>query len=104
MELQGKVAVITGGSGGIGQAMAKAFLAQGARAVVLADLSEAAVKAAAAELGCEGYACNVTDEAQVRALVEKVLADHGQIDLFCSNAGASARADGPLLEASNEIW
>lgn len=104
MELQGKVAVITGGSGGIGQAMAKAFLTQGARAVVLADLSEVAVKAAAAELDCDGYACDVTDEAQVHALVEKVLADHGSIDLFCSNAGASARADGPLLEASNEIW
>ena len=50
MELQGKVAVITGGSGGIGQAMAKAFLAEGARAVVLADLSGEAVQAAAALL------------------------------------------------------
>jgi len=45
MELIDRVAVITGGSGGIGRAMAKAFLAQGARAVVLADLSETAVKA-----------------------------------------------------------
>lgn len=104
MELQDKVAVITGGSGGIGRAMAKAFLAEGARAVVLADLDADAVAAAAAEIGCSGRACDVTDEAQVAALVDAVLADHGRIDLFCSNAGAAARADGPLLEASNDLW
>ena len=48
MDLQGKVAVVTGGSGGIGQAMAKAFLANGASTVVLADLHADAVEAAAA--------------------------------------------------------
>ena len=52
MEMQNRVAVITGGSGGIGKAMAKAFLAEGARAIVLADLNQQAVDAAAEELGC----------------------------------------------------
>jgi NAD(P)-dependent dehydrogenase (short-subunit alcohol dehydrogenase family) len=104
MELRDKVAVITGGSGGIGQAMAKAFLAQGARAVVIADLDPEAVGAAADALGCEGQVCDVTDEAQVVALADGVLAKHGRIDLFCSNAGATGRADGPLLEAGNDIW
>ena len=65
MELNGKVAVITGGSGGIGRAMARAFLAEGAKAVMLADLDAAAVASAARELGCDGMACDVTDEAQV---------------------------------------
>lgn len=102
MELRDKVAVITGGSGGIGRAMARAFLDEGARAVVLADLSEEAVQAAAGELGCDGVACDVTDEKQVAALVETTLARYGQIDLFCSNAGAGG--PGLLTDAANEVW
>ena len=70
MELNDKVAVITGGSGGIGQAMARAFLAQGAHAVVIADLDEARVQRSAAEIGCDGTTCDVTDEAQVKKLVD----------------------------------
>jgi len=102
MELKDRIAVITGGSGGIGQAMARAFLAEGANAVVLADLSQEAVDAAAASIGCEGVACDVTDEEQISALVDSVLARHGRIDLFCSNAGASA--GGLLTDAANEVW
>ncbi len=102
MELKDRVAVITGGSGGIGRALARAFLAEGARTVVLADLDPEAVARAAAEIGCEARACNVTDEAQVVELVEWTLANHGPIDLFCSNAGAGA--DGVLTDATNEAW
>ncbi len=102
MELKDKVAVITGGSGGIGQALARAFLKEGAKAVVLADLSEAAVNAAAKEIGCDGMACDVTNESQIIALVDYALEKHGQIDLFCSNAGAGA--GGLLTDADNEIW
>jgi NAD(P)-dependent dehydrogenase (short-subunit alcohol dehydrogenase family) len=102
MDLNNRVAVITGGSGGIGQAMAKAFLQQGAKAVVLADLDEQAVATAAAAIGCEGYACDVTQESDVQALVSRVLEKHGQIDLFCSNAGAGGQ--GLLTDAANEIW
>ncbi|MEE4280586.1 MAG: SDR family oxidoreductase, partial [Pseudomonadales bacterium] len=102
MDLNNKVAVITGGSGGIGQAMAKAFLSQGAEAVVLADLDDQAVQAAAADIGCEGYACNVTRENDVQTLVERVLQKHGHIDLFCSNAGAGGQ--GLLTDAPNEVW
>lgn len=102
MELKDKVAVITGGSGGIGQAMAKAFLQQGAKAVVLADLSAAAVEAAATALGCDAEVCDVTNEAQVAAVVERTLAKYGRIDLFCSNAGAGGT--GVLTDAANEVW
>ncbi len=102
MELKDRVAVITGGSGGIGRALARAFLAEGARTVVLADLDPDAVAGAAAEIGCEARACNVTDEAQVVDLVEWTLANHGPIDLFCSNAGAGA--EGVLTDATNEAW
>jgi len=102
MELNDRVAIVTGGSGGIGRAMAAAFLDQGARAVVLADLDEAAVSAAAGELGCDGTQCDVTDEAQIERLVEWTLDTHGPIDLFCSNAGAGAA--GVLTDAPNESW
>ena len=69
MQISGKVVVITGGSGGIGSAMAEKFLAGNAKAVVLADLDQSAVETAAAALGCSGLACDVTREAQVQALV-----------------------------------
>jgi len=102
MELKDKVVVITGGSGGIGRAMARAFLAQGAKAIMLADLDEAAVKAAAKEIGCDGMACDVTQESQVQALVKATVDKHGPIDLFCSNAGAGGK--GVLTDAANEVW
>ena len=54
MELDDKVAIITGGSGGIGKAMGAAFLREGAKAVVLADLDEQAVKEAAASIDPSG--------------------------------------------------
>jgi NAD(P)-dependent dehydrogenase (short-subunit alcohol dehydrogenase family) len=102
MELKDRVAVITGGSGGIGRAMAKAFLDEGARAVVLADLGKEAVQAAADELGCDSMVCDVTDEQQIIDLVAHAQSVHGQIDLFCSNAGASV--EGVLTDAANEVW
>ncbi len=102
MEMMNRVAVITGGSGGIGKAMAKAFLAEGAKAVVLADLNADAVTAAAQEIGCAGKTCDVTNEAQIAALVNETIAEYGKIDLFCSNAGAGG--SGLLTDAENEVW
>jgi NAD(P)-dependent dehydrogenase (short-subunit alcohol dehydrogenase family) len=104
MELNDKVAVITGGSGGIGQAMARAFLAQGARAVVIADLDEARVQSSAAEIGCDGLTCDVTDETQVKRLVDFTLDKYGRVDLYCSNAGAAGSNSGVLTDATNEVW
>ena len=102
MEMQDKVVVITGGSGGIGKAMAAAFLAEGATSIVLVDLNEAAVKAAAAEIGCIGEVCDVTNEAQIIDLVDRTLASQGRIDVFCSNAGAGG--SGVLTDAPNDVW
>jgi NAD(P)-dependent dehydrogenase (short-subunit alcohol dehydrogenase family) len=102
MEMMDKIAVITGGSGGIGRAMAKAFLAEGAKTVVLADLNAEAVNAAAQEIGCIGKTCDVTKEAEVAALVNETTNEIGQIDLFCSNAGAGGA--GLLTDAANEVW
>ena len=89
MDLADRVCVVTGGAGGIGAALARRFVAEGAAAVVITDLEEDRTAATASEIGCIGIPCDVTDEAAVRRLVERVLSDHGRIDLFASNAGAS---------------
>lgn len=102
MELRDRVVIITGGSGGIGKAMAEAFLAEGAKAIMLADLHADAVAAAAEKIGCDGMACDVTKEDQVAALVAATEAKHGAVDVFCSNAGAGGT--GLLTDASNEVW
>ena len=107
MELQDKVVVITGGSGGIGRAMAQAFLREGARGICLADLNETTTKQAALELDpsgerCVGMQCDVTSESDIKALAQATKEKFGPIDLFCSNAGAGA--GGLLTEAEDAIW
>ena len=102
MKIQDAVCVITGGSGGIGKAMAAAFLEAGAEAVVLADLDASAVQHAATELNCEGRVCNVTDESDIVNLVRHCESRYGRIDLLCSNAGAGG--EGVLTDAENAVW
>ena len=107
MELQDKVIVITGGSGGIGRAMAQAFLREGAKGICLADLDETTTKQAALELDpsgerCIGMQCDVTSESDIKGLADATKEKFGPIDLFCSNAGAGA--GGLLTEAEDAIW
>ncbi|WP_419922419.1 SDR family NAD(P)-dependent oxidoreductase [Candidatus Poriferisodalis sp.] len=101
MELRDRVAIITGGGGGIGSATARNWLAAGARHVVVADYNAEAAESVADELGCEGVGLDVTDEATVSALVERTLDEHGPIDVFFSNAGAGAEGG---VEAPNDAW
>lgn len=105
MELVDQVCVITGGGGGIGTALAGRFMAEGAAAVVICDMDEERTLAAAEAVGCEGIACDVTDEDSVRALAARVLADHGRIGLFVSNAGASVDGGVDTPDADwNNLW
>jgi NAD(P)-dependent dehydrogenase (short-subunit alcohol dehydrogenase family) len=91
MKLSDKVAVITGGAGGIGFAYARRFLAEGAR-VVIADVADA--RAAAEKLDGSGRALGVTtdvsDGAAVRAMVEAAVARFGRIDVLVNNAAVFA--------------
>jgi len=94
--LDGKVAVVTGGTKGLGKAMAEGLAAAGAQiAVISRHVDEAG--AVAAELSaakgqaCRGYACDVTQPDQVDALIPQILKDFGQIDILINNAGINLR-------------
>ena len=102
MRIEGKSVVVTGAASGIGRALARRFAAEGARGVVVADVQEEALAAVALEIG-DGLAvaCDVTDEAQIRSLVEQAEERFGPIDLFCSNAGIVVPGG---ADASDEIW
>lgn len=99
MELANRVVVITGAGSGIGEALAKAAHAEGARHVVVADLDGAAAAVVAEAIGGTAVEIDVRDEAAIIAMVEQTEAAHGPIDLFVSNAGYVTVAG---LEDTNE--
>ncbi|WP_448253406.1 SDR family NAD(P)-dependent oxidoreductase [Ottowia oryzae] len=90
--LQGRVAIVTGGSQGIGEACVRRFAQERAQ-VVIADVADARGQALAAELGALYVHCDVGDKAQVDALVAEVLRAHGRIDVLVNNAGIFKAAD-----------
>jgi NAD(P)-dependent dehydrogenase (short-subunit alcohol dehydrogenase family) len=93
---RGTGTVVTGGARGIGRALAERFVAEGARAVVVADLDGAEAERVAAGLACPaalGVALDVTDPAAVAGLVGRVEDEVGPVDLWCSNAGVALGPD-----------
>ena len=101
MEVEGRVVVVTGAAQGIGRALARRFASGGASAVVVADINGEGAQAVAAEVRGTAVQCDVSDEADVVRLAERVQADHGRIDIFCSNAGIAV-AGGP--ESEDREW
>ncbi|MFT5182305.1 MAG: 3-oxoacyl-[acyl-carrier protein] reductase [Alphaproteobacteria bacterium] len=89
MQLENQIALIAGGSSGIGEAIARKFADEGATCAVVASTDIAKANAIADDIGrqSQGYACNVTQSAEVAALVERVLDNHGQIDVLVNSAG-----------------
>jgi NAD(P)-dependent dehydrogenase (short-subunit alcohol dehydrogenase family) len=92
----GQVALVTGAASGMGLATAKAFAEAGA-AVALADLDEKALRVAAHQLTAAGHKavaarCNVTDEAEVAAMVKRTIATIGRLDAAFNNAGVQSPA------------
>lgn len=105
MKVAGKVAVVTGGASGIGRAMCRRFAAEGARAVVVADLNGAAARAVAEKIGGTDFEVNVARESDVARLARDVTAKFGAIDLFCSNAGIMVEGGPETADADWErIW
>jgi len=104
VELQGQVALVTGGSRGIGLAIARELAQAGARVAVVAR-DGARAEAAAGELpgeGHRGYAVDVADPEACNALVKQVEADFGQLDVLVNNAGVTR--DNVLMRIKDEDW
>lgn len=106
--LEGKNAWVTGASYGIGFNIAKAFVGAGIKNIIFNDINQDLVNkglAAYKEAGIEnvhGYVCDVTKEDDVKALVEKIHQEVGQIDILVNNAGIIRRE--PFTEHSAKNW
>ncbi len=101
MELDGRVAVVTGGASGIGRAMALRFAEEGAAGVVVTDLDGEGAERVAGQIGARGraVAADAADEQALRALLAEAEDAFGPVDLFCANAGV---ANGPELGTEDE--
>jgi NAD(P)-dependent dehydrogenase (short-subunit alcohol dehydrogenase family) len=106
-DFKGRVALITGAAAGMGSAAARAFAEAGA-AVVLADFKADAVAAAAQGLVSAGHKaiavrCDVSDDAQVAAMVDRTVAEFGRLDAAFNNAGVMAQI-APTADSTREDW
>ncbi len=107
LDFTGKVALVTGAAAGMGLATARAFAEAGA-AVIVADFREDAVKAQAQKLMAAGHKaiavrCDVSDDAQVAAMVDRTVAEFGRLDAAFNNAGVMARM-APTADSTREEW
>lgn len=107
LDFSGKVALVTGAAAGMGLATAQAFAEAGA-AVVLADVKEEAVKAEAEKLIAAGHKalalrCDVSDDVQVAAMVDRTVAEFGRLDAAFNNAGVMAQI-APTADSSRADW
>jgi NAD(P)-dependent dehydrogenase (short-subunit alcohol dehydrogenase family) len=101
--LQDRVAVITGGAGGIGLATARRFASEGAL-IVIADLPGTGGEEAAKEVDGTFVATDVTDEVQVKALFQAAVDTYGGLDIAFNNAGISPPDDDSILVTGLDAW
>lgn len=99
MRFKDKVAIVTGGAGGIGAAICRRLAAEGALVRVV-DMNGAAAAALAAEIGGTAHEVDLTDAAAIHAFVEDIAS--GGIDVLCNNAGLMRR--GSLMELTATDW
>ena len=101
--LENQVALVTGGTRGIGKACAMALLAEGAR-VVICGRDESKAHGVAASLGehCTGYGCDVSDSDEAKALIEDVVKKFGGLHVLVNNVGINA--DGLIMRMKDDQW
>lgn len=102
-DLKGKVAIVTGGAQGLGQAISQRLAAEGCR-VVIADVNEAGVSATATAIGGDtiGIKVDVTAEADVKALFDRTVEKFGRVDIVVANAAILIAE--PIADADAEKW
>lgn len=104
MQLDGTVAVVTGGANGIGEALARRFAAEGAQ-VAVADLDGEAARAVAADIGGVAVQVDVADPDANEAMIRTAESELGAVDLLCCNAGIGlGRGVDTPLEEWQRIW
>jgi len=108
IRLDGKVAIITGGAGGIGAATARLMTARGAR-VVIADIAEDRAQALAAELpGALAVKLDLEHQSSIKALIVAAVAHYGQLDILHNNAALLgpeiAQRDGNVEDMDTDLW
>jgi NAD(P)-dependent dehydrogenase (short-subunit alcohol dehydrogenase family) len=101
--LDGKVCVITGAGGGMGEEAARVFTAEGAR-VVVADVDGDAASRVAGEVGGLAVQVDVSDGASVQAMYRAAAGEYGGLDVLYNNAGISPADDDSVLETSLDAW
>lgn len=99
MEIRNKVIVITGGAGGIGLAIAKMFLTEDPKIIVLADINFDNVDLKNNKVIFKN--CNIASESELNNLIDDINDEFGLIDIFCSNAGILTLGD---EQSTNEDW
>jgi NAD(P)-dependent dehydrogenase (short-subunit alcohol dehydrogenase family) len=107
LETKEKIAVVTGAAQGIGRALCVALHEAGAAHVVAVDLKMEGAEETAKMVGGTAMACDVGDQAQIEAMIDRVEAEIGAIDLFCSNAGILTGLDQTfdnIAFASTDVW
>jgi gluconate 5-dehydrogenase len=106
LDLAGKVAVVTGGSRGLGLAMAQALGEMGARPVIIArkqdELDEARAQLAERDITAVSYRCDLGQREQIAPLVDRILQEHGRVDILVNNAAATWAA--PAEDHPIEAW
>ncbi len=102
--LSGKSVLVTGASGGIGSACARAFAAEGARVAVHYHRGEERARALAAELDAPMLQADLTDELEVERLFEEARSSLGRIDVCAAVAGVWPSADVPVWQLPLERW
>lgn len=101
MRFKDKIALVTGGARGIGKAIAKRLVVEGA-SVWISDIDEEALKETSKELNCKYVVMNVADEKQVVQGIKRIVEDEGKIDLLVNNAGITD--DTLLIRMKLEQW